>query len=167
MRKSFNKLDPNAPPRSDAEWLKDARNWALRRLTVREYAAREMLAYLERKQVPSEIAIQIISQLTEEKLLDDRRYARAATRSQSIRGKGPAYILMKLKQKGVRIELDEVRTIFSETSDQNELEMARNLVERRYPRAQSDTKELRRAYAALLRRGFSTEVVRECLFNKK
>ena len=97
------------PARSEAEYRQDARNLALSRLSVREYAARELLGYLKRKKIPAEIASETVQRLVEEKLLDDRRYARAVTRSQAVRDKGPSYILAKLKQKGVKIELDEVR----------------------------------------------------------
>jgi regulatory protein len=146
---------------------REARDLALIRLSVREYGAREMLSYLKRKGIEAEVAAEVVHELTEEKLLDDRRYARAMTRSQANRDKGPGYILGKLKQKGVRIELSEVREIFSETSDRSEMEMAQRIVERRYPRAlppTQDEKEVRRAYSALIRRGFSSETARKCLF---
>lgn len=160
--------DTSSPPaaRPEAEVRREARELALRRLSLREHSGRELETYLKRREIPGTIAAETVAQLAEEKLVDDRRYARAMTRSQAVREKGPSYILQKLRQKGVHIELGEVRELFGETSDRSELELARHLVERRYPRAAQDQKELRRAYAALLRRGFSGEIVRKALFGR-
>src|SRR5437764_516024 len=95
--------DPDRPPRPEAELRREARELALIRLSVREYAAKDLQSYLKRKGIPQPIAEETVSGLVEEKLLDDRRYARAVTRSQVVRDKGPGYIHSKLKQKGVRI----------------------------------------------------------------
>jgi regulatory protein len=143
-----------------------ARELALKRLATREYSAQELAAYLRRRGIPAATAEETVGRLTEEKLQDDRRYARELTHSQVVREKGPDFILQKLRQKGVRIELDEVREIFARTSDRDELQMARNLVARRYRRAFEDERELRRAYAALIRRGFSDDVARKALLGR-
>lgn len=168
MKRTFDRTQSSAPPaeRPEAEIRRDARELALKRLSLREHSGRELETYLKRKEIPAEIAAETVARLTDENLLDDRRYARAMTRSQAVREKGPGYILQKLRQKGVRIELNEVRELFGENSDRTELDLARHLVERRYPRAAQDDKELRRAYAALLRRGFSGEVARKALFGR-
>jgi regulatory protein len=152
--------------RPTQEIYQQALELALKRLSLREHSARELEQYLKKKQIPAPIAAQTVERLKQEGTLDDRRYARAMTRGQAMRDKGPTYILMKLRQKGVRIELGEVRALFGETADLPELEMARRLVERRYPRAASDEKEFRRAFAALLRRGFSSDVARKALFGR-
>ncbi|MCM2324132.1 MAG: recombination regulator RecX [Oligoflexia bacterium] len=141
----------------------DTRALALRRLAAREYAAAELRGYLERKGVEEAEAQEVVNALVREGWVDDRRFARAFARDQVIRGKGPMHILAGLRRKGVRIELSEVRGIFAEVSDRNELETARALVERRYPRASRDPKVSRRAFQALLRRGFSAETARKCL----
>ncbi len=154
---------------SDPELTCQARDLALNRLTVREYSAREMIAYLKRKGHSDKVARETVEALSQDKLIDDHRYARAVTRTQAIRDKGPGYILSKLRQKGVKIELSEVRTLYGESADHDELEMARRLVERRYPRACAtnievrDNREIQRAYAALMRRGFSSEIARKVL----
>lgn len=144
----------------------EARELALKRLTLREHSARELEVYLERRGFSVEIIESTLALLMKEKLLDDRRYARSLTRSQALHEKGPGYIHQKLQQKGIRIELSEVRSLFNETSDRDEMEMARSLVERRYPRAHEDEAVLRRAYSALLRRGFSGEIARKALLGK-
>lgn len=144
----------------------EVRELALKRLSLRENSAHELEIYLKRKEIPTDLIADTLATLIKEKLLDDRRYAQEMTRSQTARDKGPGYILQKLHQKGVRIELAEVRTLFGESTDHSELEMARKFVERRYPRAQEDEGELKRAYAAILRRGFSSEIARRALHGK-
>jgi regulatory protein len=171
MRRGFSRSKASSPTetpadRPEAEVRREARELALRRLSIREHSSRELETYLKQRQIPAEIAAETVAQLTEEKLQDDRRFARAMTRSQVVREKGPGFILQKLRQKGVRIELSEVKELFGDTSDHNELEMARKLVARRYPRASQDERELRRAYAALLRRGFSGDVARKALLGR-
>ena len=140
---------------------------AMKRLSVREYGSGEMRSYLIRKGASEEQAERIVAELVDRKMIDDERYARVVARHQAFRDKGPSYVLMKLRQKGVQLPLKKVQEIFEETlpeSAGSELEMARKVVERRYPRAHEDRAELRKAYQALLRRGFSRDVVRKCLF---
>lgn len=151
--------------------IDDYRMLALARLSVREYAAAEMRSYLVRKGAKPADAELIVEELIGSERLDDRRYARAVTRHQAFRDKGPSYIQQKLRQKGVKISLPEVRGIFKETlpeSYESELDMARKVLERRYPRAmpgpEQDRDEMRRAYQALIRRGFSSEVAKKCVF---
>ncbi|MCM2280040.1 MAG: RecX family transcriptional regulator [Oligoflexia bacterium] len=140
-----------------------ARELALRRLSLREHSAAELRTYLRRKGFAEGEADEAISELVTKGLIDDRRFARAFARAQVMRGKGPRQILAGLRAKGVRIELAEVSRIYSEVSEVDELQAARQLLERRYPKAAQDFKERRRAFQALLRRGFSAEVARQCL----
>jgi len=141
----------------------DPRNLALRRLAIREYGSGEMRAYLRRKGVSSQGAAETVEALVKEKLIDDRRYARVIVRDQSFKDKGPTAILAKLRQKGVQIELREVREIFGSAADVSEAEAVKRILDRRYPNAKKDPKEARRAYMALLRRGFSSAMIRHFL----
>lgn len=141
----------------------DPRNLALGRLSVREYSAAEMRAYLKRKGVSDQEARSTVQALVEEGLISDLRYARALTRDQTFKDKGPAYIHAALRRKGVQIDSRQVKEIYAEVSDRDELSAARAVVEKRYPRAFSDPKERQRAYAALVRRGFSPSVASRCL----
>jgi regulatory protein len=144
----------------------DAKDLALHRLSVREYGSGEMRSYLIRKGVTPEQAARVVDELLAEKLIDDERYARVIARHQAFRDKGPAYVRARLRQKGVNISPARIQSIYNETMPENlgsELDLARSVVERRYPRAFADPTERRKAYQALLRRGFSPDVVQRCL----
>ena len=141
----------------------NARSLALRRLGVREYSAHEMRSYLKRKGVESEEAARVVEELVGERMIDDHRYAGVVARAQSNRDQGPGKIMAKLRAKGVRAGLAEARALFNEHSSRDELSLARSILERRYPNAREDLREQRRAYAALIRRGFSGDVARRAL----
>jgi SOS response regulatory protein OraA/RecX len=140
----------------------DSRALAMHRLSVREYGSGEMRSYLKRKGVPAPEADQVVEELLQRKLLDDERYARVVARHQAFRSKGPDFVQMRLRQKGVSLSRQKVQEIFREVlpeSAGSELEMARRVVERKYPRANIDQKEKAKAFAALARRGFSMDVI--------
>jgi regulatory protein len=142
---------------------------AMRRISIREYGATELKSYLIRKGATPEQAEEVVSQLVAEQRIDDRRYARVIARHQAFRDKGPAYVLAKLRQKGLKLSMHEVQSLYEENlprARESELEMAREVLERRYPHAFESQAEKKRAYEGLLRRGFSRDVVRKCLFQK-
>lgn len=148
---------------------------ALKRVSIREYGSGELGKYLERKGASAEDARLIVQDLKGRGYLDDRRYARVIARHQAARDKGPQYILGRLRQKGVDLSLSEVKKIYDECLAQgqslgrgdSEIEAVQRVLERRYPRAKTDRSEAKRAYAALLRRGFSSELIQKCLFSSK
>lgn len=140
--------------------LQFARNLALRRLNRSECSSQELRSYLQRKGVTKEMASDVVRALIEQKLVDDERYTRILARQQALRGKGSAYISMKLKTKGITAPRSQVSHILDEVTDQSELERACAIVERRFPLAWSDRQEAARAVQALVRRGFSFEIAR-------
>ena len=154
-------MTEDRPPKSADE----AKELALLRLSVREYSAAEMRQYLKRKCVPGEVAESTVADLLAEKLIDDRRYARVIARHQSFRDKGPMYVVSKLRSKGVRIDLKEVRAMVEDVSQRDETEAVRAVIQRRYSNLSSSDspKEIRRVFQALLRRGFSSDAVRKCI----
>lgn len=143
--------------------MADARSLALRRLSVREYSAIEMVRYLKRKGVEESDAEALVAELVKNGLIDDRRYAAVVARSQGLKGKGPMQILAKLKQKGVSLELDEVRRLYGENFQEDESEAIQKILKRRYPGYQYDKNQQRRAYQMLMRRGFSPDAIIRCL----
>lgn len=146
--------------------INEARNLALRRLAAREYSSAEMVAYLKRKGVDEKLAAEIVAKLVADRFISDERYAKVMTRYQVGRGKGPNYIRMKLKQKGVSADLGDIREMMGEVSGESDLALARRVVEARYPKAHASREEGARAYQALLRRGFSFEVARAAVFTR-
>jgi SOS response regulatory protein OraA/RecX len=155
---------PQQPPQLDVWGL------ALRRISIREYGASELKSYLIRKGATPQQAEEVVSQLVADQRVDDRRYARVIARHQAFRDKGPAYVLAKLRQKGLKLSMSEVQSLYQESlpdTKDSELQMAQEVLERRYPHALESQSEKKRAYEGLLRRGFSRDVVSKCLFRKR
>ncbi len=142
------------------------RGLALARLGRRECSRAEIETWLIRKGVTETEAHEVAAQLVREGLIDDARYARMMIRHQSLRGQGPRSIALKLRQKGVKLEVRQIQEQSEELGLTPELEAATQIVERRYPEAQEDRKVAARAFQALLRRGFSTDVARAAVFRK-
>lgn len=166
---------------------------ALRRLSRREHSSQEMTTFLQSKGVEPTEASAVVRSLIDQKLIDDDRFARIFARSYVQRGKGPYYILNRLKQKGIQMNVQELRALVdqleesfvpvaSDAADEIEggdaihrsgsgsgsgsaweLESAMRLLERRYAEAHADRATAVRAYQALLRRGFSPDTARAAL----
>jgi SOS response regulatory protein OraA/RecX len=79
-RRETSPTDPTGPV--DPE--KRARDLALWRISVREYGARELARYLERKGIEKHLAQRTVEALEAERLVDDRRYARATRLSMLV-----------------------------------------------------------------------------------
>ena len=141
----------------------DAYSLALRRLSIREYGQAELKRYLKKKGIPTEEADRAIQKLLVDGILNEQRYILAVIRSQTTRGKGPAYIRQKLQEKGVSVSTKEIQSLMSGALAEDETEMIRKLIDRRYPGAYEDSKAYYRAFQALLRRGFSPSTIQKVL----
>ena len=139
-----------------------ARDQALIRLNVREYSAGEMKSYLKRKGYEKVEIDTTVDQLVSEGLISDGRYSRIIARHSANRGKGPGYIQAKLRQKGVKLSSSDAKALFNEHSSETELDLAKRILEARYPKAFDNFKEKQRAYQGLIRRGISHEVAQLC-----
>ncbi len=142
---------------------KSAKEYALRRLDRRECSAKDIYRHLIKKGVSSQVASHVVSDLVASNLISDERFAKMLTRAQVSRGKGPQVIRQKLREKGISLELSEVKAVSEEVGQMTELQAAQAVLERKYPRAAEDRAEANRAYQALIRRGFSYEVAQESL----
>jgi regulatory protein len=136
---------------------------ALRRVSRREHSRLELEKALLRQGHEVSVIRDVLSRLEELRYVDDQRFAQALTRAQGARGKGPAYILQKLKAKGVSLSVEQIRAIVEEREGRSELERAHEIVQRRYARYREDPAIAKRAFDALVRRGFSFEVARQVL----
>lgn len=140
-----------------------ARQYALNRLNRRECSSQDMLQFLIRKRIPSEIASQVVQELQRNQYINDDRFAKMLTRQQVQRSKGPNYIRHKLKEKGIQLPPEQLNQLIQDVSETTELELARQVVLRKYPRAHLDRAEFNRAFQALIRRGFSFSVAKDAI----
>ncbi len=161
---AFNRTPKDGPPPELTR--ADARGLALRRLGFREHSMRELSDWLQKKGVSREDAVSVVEELAALDFVNDARYARMLVREQTLRGKGPAVIRQRLKQKGIALDPDLLKELAFEASGQSALEQAVAIVERRYPRYRDDKREAQRAYGALIRRGFSFDVARDALLGR-
>ena len=143
----------------------EAWNTALRNLSRKERTSQEIRLFLTDRGFESDIIESTIKRLLELRFLDDERYAAAFTRLQGSRGKGPAVIRMKLKQKGLVLSKDEIVRIVEEAQGRDDLSRAIEIVERRYPGFRKDRLIGKKAYEALVRRGFSFELARKAILS--
>ncbi|MGK5090134.1 regulatory protein RecX [Bdellovibrionota bacterium FG-2] len=137
---------------------------ALGRVGRREGSARELESYLRQRGFSEKIVAFTVKRLVIAKLVDDSRYTRMLIRQEANQGRGAVRIRLKLKQKGVDLAVQEVRNAAEELTGVSELDMAKKLLERKYPEVcGKDRAALARAYQYLLRRGYSHEVARKAL----
>lgn len=136
-----------------------ARDYALRRLNVREHSRFELAQSLQRRGFESQVIERVLSELESLNYLSDARCAAAMARHQLKRARGPRYVQAKLRQKGLELDEDRIRAL-AEEEGLDLLETARSLVERRYPQASQSREEGARAFRFLLSRGFSISLAR-------
>jgi|GEM_PF-638724 len=172
--------DPQKTPPQIADAR--VRELALTRLSRSEVSEQTLYRYLLRKGALGEQAAREVARLVALGMVSDERVARALIRSQLLRGKAGGVVRQYLGLKGVRLSDERWRLLYeeavSEVARSNsalgveqesldrtalrsaERERAQQLLERKYPRHGEDPKVARRAFAALLRRGFSMDVAR-------
>lgn len=143
----------------------EAWNLALRKLSRKERTSREIQVFLEDRGFASAIVEATLAKLLELRFLDDRRYAEAYVRLQGARGKGPAVIRSKLRQKGLVLTAEEIVRIVEEAQGRDDFARALEITERRYPGFREDRAVGKKAYEALVRRGFSFELARKVVLS--
>lgn len=135
-----------------------AQSIALSALSRRSMTCRQMRDKLKDKEVPPELAEEIIDYLCECGYLDDAEYARIfIIDSVKIKGRGRRRILEELRQKG--ISRDVAERIYDEAEPDEESAVRRLLEQKSAGRNMQDRRERDKVIQFLLRRGFSFDVI--------
>nr|WP_240956291.1 regulatory protein RecX [Wenzhouxiangella sp. XN79A] len=115
---------------------------------------------LVRKGWPAELVDGAVNELASEGLQSDRRFAESFARQRVEKGYGPVRIGAELRQRGIDEGTAEGAL---ESLGVDFFELAASVYHRRYRGrpAPGDIKERSRRYQAMLRRGFSSEHLRE------
>jgi regulatory protein len=146
-------LGPDADPESVA------RKILLDQLTGRARSRADLAKKLAQKNVPEEIATQLLDRFEEVGLVDDAAFSREWV-AQRRSGKGLAKLALaqELRRKG--IDDDTVRAALDEVDPDDEVEAARVLVRRKLPSVQGldRDKAVRRLVGMLARKGHSSSV---------
>ncbi|WP_236652444.1 regulatory protein RecX [Streptacidiphilus neutrinimicus] len=132
-----------------------ARDICLRLLTGSARTRRQLADTLRRKEIPDEVAEQVLDRLTEVGLIDDAAYARSwVEQRQRNRGLARRALAGELRAKGVDSAL--VAEAVAEVDPDDEEAAARRLVERKLASTRSLDRQvrLRRLAGMLARRGY-------------
>ncbi len=137
-----------------------ARERALYLLGVRDYACRELEKKLFDEATP-DIAAAVVARLAEVGLLDDEQYAARMARSLSEYKQMPRRrVMQELQRRGVA---RETAAAAAEDIECEDFEQALAILKKKYYNKMSDRDARQRVVAALARRGFSYEAVRQAM----
>lgn len=151
------------------DWLllreyRPALDYAVSLLSARAYAKGELRDKLVRAGYLPEAAEMAVYKLETLNLLDDGAFARQWAASRTRRGLGEKRIRMELRQKGLSAE--DAEAALSETDPDERLAAAVRLAAaslRRAKPGEDPRKTLQRTTAALARRGYSFDLIREAI----
>lgn len=141
--------DRNEP---DAD-LREARTAALNYLARREHSCRELGDKLQRRGIAEAVVASVVTQLRDENLVSDSRYAEAYTRSRVNRLFGPLRIRAELRQRGIDDAM--VEEALGRFADEWQA-MADDWAGRKAS-AKLDRKQQARIYRSGINRGFTHE----------
>jgi regulatory protein len=146
-------LGPPADPTSVARTI------VLNKLTAQARSRHELAEVLAAKNVPSEIATEVLDRFEEVGLIDDKAFATAWIESrQSTRGLARRALAFELRRKGIDEEL--VKQSVASIDTDHEVELARAIVQRklRATRGLDPHKRIRRLAGVLARKGYPPDV---------
>ncbi len=142
--------------------LDHALELAYRYLNRRERTTYEALQELRRRGVESPIAHEAIITLTEQRYLDDARFARMFVQDKrELEQWGTERIRRGLAARG--IEADLIAETIDEPGERSELDRALALLVRRFPSPPRERRERDRALGVLLRKGYEPELALDAL----
>lgn len=158
--------DPDSDPESGAEAdpYAVARSIALDRIAARDRTRHELAKALHAKNVPSEVADQVLDRLQEVGLVNDADFAEAWVESrQQRRHLSRPALRRELQAKGV--DRDQIDAALESVDYGDELAAARELARRRHAAIAglSYPVRYRRLAGALSRRGFGSAIVHQVL----
>ena len=151
-----------------SEGKKQIKESAFRYLAGRAHSEKELRTKLRRKQYDETLVDQIIAELKQAKLIDDRGFALSFARNRMVsKPMGERLLRQELWQKGLAEKLidETIKQIYAEMSQED---VALQLLEKRRPRyknlAQKEQKK--RLYDFLVRRGFGWDVLNDVLHSE-
>jgi regulatory protein len=136
-----------------------ARKILLDQLTGRARTRSELATKLGTRNVPEDVANQLLDRFEEVGLIDDAAFAREwVAQRQSGRGLARRALAQELRRKGIEDEV--ARDVLDEVDDEDEVEAARMLVRAklRSVRSLDREKAVRRLVGMLARKGHSSSV---------
>lgn len=165
-------MDPKA-------WKATLKNYGLWKLSKREYSVsdlkRSMIYRAKRIAKENELPVDdlyaevevLIDTWIRQSLVSDDRYKRMMVKSQVARKQGFQAIKYKLKAKGVNLDQETYQQLLTDDGIEDiesfELKRIGELLKRKYPEYRSDRKVAARAFAGLMRKGFSSSLIQKAM----
>jgi len=130
---------------------------ALRALGTRERTAHELRAFLERRWVEADVIDDVLTAVVDEGLIDDAGYARRFAEDRRLLDRwGNERIARDLIRRGVEREL--VDQALAGHGHDEELAVAIDLLDRRFPLPFTGDSDRDKAWRMLVRRGYEPEL---------
>lgn len=148
----------------EADSLQKSYLLAINYLSYRMRSIKEVNDYLLKKEVSPDHAEQVIVRLLNEKLLDDNEFARAFVTDQiNQTSKGPTLVKRDLLGKGVKEQIANKQLAMF--TFEVEFDKALNWAQKRVKRTSKDSyrKRIEKLRLALMRRGFTNQVIQEVI----
>lgn len=132
---------------------------AMRALALRAHSEQEIVEKLEKAGYDEQLIAETMAKLAEHRLIDDADFARQWSAARARRGMGRWRIAHELRHKGVQqATIDEaLLAIDEDTTMERAVTLARKHL------ARGDERARRRAYEALVRRGYDYSVARQAI----
>lgn len=149
-----------------AKEVKGAKRYILNRLAKCSYCSFELKKKLSEKLVSDAVADKVVEECVQYGYINDREWIERFIEREQRKGKGASWIKNRLWQKGIPNSLSE-EIIASCSSEEEEKKQIVKLLQTRYrSRNLEDYKEREKTVAALIRRGYPLETIREALLMK-
>lgn len=137
-----------------------ARELALKLLERGPKSSLQLREALAKADIPAAIIDALLERFAEVSLVDDKEFARTVTTAvRATKGLSRAMVRRKLSEKGLDSGL--VEEVVGEISDEQELESARAVAQKRFTQLSSydETTRQRRLFGYLQRRGYSSAII--------
>jgi len=130
---------------------------ALKSISVRERTRAEVEAFLQRRGYDGEVIADVVRSLREEGLVDDAGYARRFAEDRRLIDRwGSERIARDLERRGIDREL--VEQALGDRDAEDELAVAVELLDRRFPLPFEGDRDRDKAWRMLVRRGYEPEL---------
>jgi len=137
---------------------------ALRFLSVRSHSSHELYRKLLKKKFSSEIIEKVLSDLLSLGYLNDRKFAEQYFNELVGKFFGPLKIKNEMIKRGIAKEIiDEVLSDYFNNDEMQKDVIQKLLSKNKFPKKITNRNDLQKLYNHLISRGFSSEVVMECL----
>lgn len=135
---------------------------AFRALNARERTEQELRGFLERRRVEAPVIEEVVGDLAVQGFVDDAAYARRFVDDRRLLDQwGSERIAHDLARRGVEREL--IEGALTEVGRNDELQVAVELLDRRYQAPFQGDRDRDKAWRMLVRRGYGAEIAYEAV----